>query len=313
MSKKENDYILNLIQSAIKPVEQQLSAVFSKLDEISNEIREIKSVILPKNLDHPQTVANKTDINSAMSTPVQSCSASTPDSCPAQTRAITRPVRQTAVRAKENLAPKTKQSLPKRRPEQQQPKPSRLSSVHLNSKQTVTKKTVTKDSVISPLLKQNCDSQVAEDSQEDTFDEAQEKNIAENEWKVVEKPRRRAFRPSTVIKGTAENTVIKGVEVHKYLHACFFKIGTTATSILNYLKTIKNGYEYSVEQIISKRDTYTSFKIGIPNAVFDEFLSTSVWPVNVSVSEWQPFLRPRSRDNKHQPAGDSRDNQDKMH
>lgn len=112
-----------------------------------------------------------------------------------------------------------------------------------------------------------------------------------NDWQTVK--RRRSKSKAKPIVGTATNTDISGIEMHKFLHACFFTTTTTPEDIKNYLSQVRTKQNYLVEQISSKRETYNSFKIGVPVSVYDDFLSGNAWPANVSVSPWQPFLHAR--------------------
>lgn len=126
-----------------------------------------------------------------------------------------------------------------------------------------------------------------------TADESYERS---DNWEVVTNRKHRRRKHNTVpmsIKGSAKNTEVSGVEVRKYVHGCFFRKDSTPESIISHLKSIRDGFLYTVEQIPSKHDTYKSFKIGIPITVYDDFLTTTAWPINTCITEWRPFLRPR--------------------
>ncbi|KAJ2939969.1 hypothetical protein O0L34_g6674 [Tuta absoluta] len=115
-----------------------------------------------------------------------------------------------------------------------------------------------------------------------------------NPFKTVnyKKPRR---KPAITINGSAVNTGLQGIEQTKYIHACYFQKGTQCNEIVKYLQTIKSGHNYTAETIPAKHDNYTSFKIGVPAAVYDTFMSTSIWPINTRIAPWQPFLFAKQR------------------
>ncbi|KAG7312342.1 hypothetical protein JYU34_001829 [Plutella xylostella] len=115
-----------------------------------------------------------------------------------------------------------------------------------------------------------------------------EKPNNNEKWTTVS---RRKRKPSiAAIQGSAQNTTIKGVDVHKHLHGCFFKKSTKPEDVIEHLRGIHAEGQYTAELIASKRDTYASFKIGIPTSIFDKFTTAEAWPVNISISEWLPFL-----------------------
>lgn len=288
----------------IKPIENKVSALSVKFDALLAEIREVKSI-----LPIIKTVSAN---SSASSTP---CSAvSTPSSRPARTQApAPRKPRASAIRTKERLATFVSKPSNYKQKNQQQiriPEPQRIQTtmtiqndnakyaeiIKRKSDQFINDRIRTNNvsnqvnnALLDPEPKTNCERSSTEPSN---------KEIAPEEPGLLppktRHQRRRNVKPTPVsIKGTAKNTEVTGVEVLRYLHGCYFKHDSTPENIISHLKSVCDDDQYTVEAIPSKRNTYRSFKIGIPTNIYDNFLTDSAWPLNTCINQWRPFLRPR--------------------
>lgn len=295
MSQKiDLDLLKNLITSALKPLDEKINDICSRISQISDEIRELKSVVSNSNSDGSTKPGSYSE---AVTTPASSTK-STPASRPSLTAAAQREKRTTAIRAKEKIS--TQANRPTRPTSLQrrgQPAKIELSSQHTptDKKKIITDKIITTDA--TPLTSNSNQTTAIEKNTTTvtptsipttpTTDVATENG---EQWITVTK---RQPRKSSAIRGSATNTGIQGIERYTYLHGCYFKTETTTDSLIDHLKKVDGGLQYIVEKIPSKHDTYTSFKIGIPAASIEKFMATDVWPLNTNISKWRPFLLPR--------------------
>ncbi|KAJ2937516.1 hypothetical protein O0L34_g18661 [Tuta absoluta] len=121
----------------------------------------------------------------------------------------------------------------------------------------------------------------------------------DNEGQWINVNRRKGPKSKQLVKGAATNTPFGGFDVPRYVHGCFFSTSSTPENINNHLKSVHSA-DYTVEEIASKRDTYKSFKIGIPSSAYNKIMDPSVWPTHVTLSQWRPFLADRK--NRTQPT-----------
>ncbi|KAJ2937424.1 hypothetical protein O0L34_g18612 [Tuta absoluta] len=292
MVKSDSEILKTLLTSAIKPIELKLHEICDKLikfnTKFNTEVHQIKSALCvltaegSKKLVIDHKLPNSTA--SASSTP-ESKRGTTPARHPARTQPPPnipkKQQRATAMRAKEKL----KMQLTKR-PLRGQPKDRPVDDP--KEKMTVNKKSVTnvinlidisKNDSISSISTSSCTLNESMTKEHDaSFSSVGNETLKpithHNEWKTVQRKRKHIKNP-TVIKGSAKNTQIEGIQTYKFLHGCYFKTETTPDSIISHLKSIRDGNNYIVEQIPAKRATYNSYKIGIPTAVYEEFLETS--------------------------------------
>lgn len=300
MSRNDVEQLKSLLISALKPFEQKLSVLFNKIDSLSSELCDLKTVILAKNIVDSSKVVNNCEQRAAHAPPTQisTSNSSTPTSRPAPAQAPSRIQRPAATRTKEKIATQANQQKRTKRTDQ----PAKHEPQQSMAAAKITTNMLKTDNCSSSTLNPT-DISINNALSNDTSRTAghdyritdHEPQTCDDGFQPVQSryQRRKNLKISAVIKGTATDISLKGVEMHKYLHGCYFKTDTTPDSVINHLKSIHNGVQYTAEKIQSKRDTYNSFKIGIPAAVYEKFLSTSVWPVNTSISEWRPFLRPR--------------------
>lgn len=290
MSQKDSDLFKKMLTSVLKPIEHSISEIYKKLDSLSSDISEIKSVIFANSNESSSSkvVKNCKPTAPAQPVPITTNNTSTPTSRPAPTLPPTRAQRSTAVRTKERLASQAKQSV--RAKCRDKPPKDDLPQTMVDDKINMTADNCANSLTVIDSLTEPIDSEL-----EDLEPSIIPNKTTENVWETAQSrhSRRKSRKPAVIIKGTATDTSLKGIIVHRYLHGCYFKNDTTPESVINHLKSIHDGVQYTVEKIPSKRDSYNSFKIGIPTGVYDKFLSTSVWPINTNISEWQPFLRRR--------------------
>ncbi|KAJ2937294.1 hypothetical protein O0L34_g19535 [Tuta absoluta] len=128
-----------------------------------------------------------------------------------------------------------------------------------------------------------------------TPDHDTDMRIFTHTYKARQRNNRRATSTSGIVSGSATNTHLEGIEQVKYLHACYFKKNTSADDLIGYLKSIKNECNFTAEIIPSKHDNYTSFKVGVPAAVYDALSKAAVWPINTRIAPWRPFLFNKGR------------------
>lgn len=295
----DSSAVKNLLIDLLHPLEQKVSDLSAKLQEICNEMREIKSVIMTNKTDNSTKVTQNAVNNSATSTPASRHS--TPSSRPAPaTASAPRKQRAAAVRTKEKLAAMTKQPskfkrLPAKKVLPQIPTAKSEKCVsnenNLNTDNGIINLQKTHEETQNNIVNDTTDNDQFELKTTSLTDQT-----ANQEWETVtsrqQRRRSRKIIP-TSIKGSAKNTEVGGVEILKYLHGCFFKNDSTPENVISHLKSIRDGYHYTAELIPAKRNTYKSYKIGIPLSVYDDFLTTTAWPLNTCITEWQPFLRPR--------------------
>jgi hypothetical protein len=295
MSRIDFEQLKTLITSALKPIELKISEIFTKIDGLNSELIQLKSVVLLNNDVSSSKVVTKDESADAHapSTPVSTSNTTTPTSrpAPASTHAPARAQRPAAARTRERIAALAKQPLRAKRndqPAKHEPRQSMADKkVKMAQNQSV------KDVNIDESYQKPINTEPSSVASQETVPHS---GIpADNDYITYQsRHNRRKHRKSTVtIKGTATNSSIKGVAVYKFLHGCYFKKDTTPDTLINHLKSIYDDERYTVEKIQSKRDSYNSFKIGIPTAVYENFLSTTAWPINTYISEWRPFLRPR--------------------
>lgn len=94
----------------------------------------------------------------------------------------------------------------------------------------------------------------------------------------------------TSIRGRAgpEVTSLKAVEFLKFIH--LWNMVSSADEIRAYLETMCPGGICTVLELKAK-GSYKSYKIGVPNELYDKCLSADVWPRNARVKAW--FFRRR--------------------
>lgn len=113
----------------------------------------------------------------------------------------------------------------------------------------------------------------------------------EEGWqKVVTK--RRGQRRSIVVGNGNTDTELQTVERMRFIQAWSFKPDTTSEMVTRFLKKTKMSDEYYVEKREIKTNRHASFVIGMPESLFSDFQSPSVWPQGVKFTDWFP-ARPR--------------------
>ncbi|XP_073964313.1 uncharacterized protein [Choristoneura fumiferana] len=113
--------------------------------------------------------------------------------------------------------------------------------------------------------------------------------VPEEEWREV---RNRKKRYSSV-RCTAgpEVTPLRAVEYRKYIH--LWNMVSGADEILLYLRSLSPEGSFTVDELKSKGD-YKSYKIGVPAALLERYLSADCWPVNARIRPWL-FRKPGAK------------------
>lgn len=278
MSKTDSKLIQKAVETAVAPLELKIVALVDTVTTLREEIRELKtaiSIVRQGQMTETTTITEKLTPDSVTTKPIGDSYAKMTSSSERENRRVRR----------EQVTPLSMKARTLKKDVNMADKPTSKSRSKKDETQCATPPTCIK-------IPEHSDSK-PKDSPCKTAGFAGPKNnmtTDDNNWQIVKK-RRSASRS---IIGTATDTNVSGIEMTKYLHACYFKTTTTQDDVINHLNQVKSNMNYTVEQITSKRDTYNSYKIGIPATFYNDFLSTSVWPVNISVSPWRPFLLSRN-------------------
>lgn len=83
------------------------------------------------------------------------------------------------------------------------------------------------------------------------------------------------------------------VQKNLHIHAFMFHPQTTESQIIAFLSKKKPSREFTVEKLVARNERYASFKIGIPEDIFNFFLDPNIWPENIAFNEWT-FRRGRN-------------------
>lgn len=121
-----------------------------------------------------------------------------------------------------------------------------------------------------------------------------ESNLAEDENRkiVINKKEEKIRLPSNVKKGNNTNiNTIKASERKKHLHVWRLQSETSTEALTDYVKSLC-GSDVVVQKINhkTKRD-YSSFRITVPERMYDKICQPEVWPVNTEFTEWIWFFR----------------------
>lgn len=110
---------------------------------------------------------------------------------------------------------------------------------------------------------------------------------ASENWQVVRN--RKARLSSARCTAGPEVTSLKAVEYRRYVH--LWNMMSGVDDIRAYMQTLCPGNGFSVEEL-KARGEYKSYKIGVPQELFEKCLSPEVWPENARVKAWL-FRRPQ--------------------
>lgn len=101
------------------------------------------------------------------------------------------------------------------------------------------------------------------------------------EWQEVRNHRKRI----SSVRCTAgpDVTTLKAVEYRKYIH--LWNMASGVDEIRAYMQILGPGKTCTVEELKSKGE-YKSYKIGVPQELYDKCLSAEVWPKNARVKAW---------------------------
>lgn len=101
------------------------------------------------------------------------------------------------------------------------------------------------------------------------------------EWQEVRNRRKRI----SSVRCTAgpDVTTLRAVEYRKYVH--LWNMASGVDEIRAYMQILCPGKTCTVEELKSKGE-YKSYKIGVPQELYDRCLSAEVWPENARVKAW---------------------------
>lgn len=106
----------------------------------------------------------------------------------------------------------------------------------------------------------------------------------ESEWEVVK--RKKTYKRQSRIVGTGNGKTFEVAPKYKHIFATGFAVGTTETSIVDYLKQLRDG-NYLCEKLQTRNDqTVTSFKISVPFYMKEEVLNPDLWPCGIIVDNF---------------------------
>lgn len=125
--------------------------------------------------------------------------------------------------------------------------------------------------------------------------QSMKKQENELEWKVVSRKRSTHVRNRPLVVGSfSGSTSVEGVEKFKAFHVSNLKPSTTVEDLQSFLN--KNFAIAKCEKLSSKYpDSYSSFKVLIPDSDYEKALDGSNWPNKANVHR---FFRPRVVNNQ---------------
>jgi hypothetical protein len=121
---------------------------------------------------------------------------------------------------------------------------------------------------------------------------ARENAIATNQDTWTEVKRSKKINP--IKKGGNTSVVmLKAVERKKFLHLWRLNKCTTEEDLKNYItKLLGEHIDMAIEKLKPRTERdYASFRIGVPESMFEKLCDSDIWPVNVEFSEWIWFRR----------------------
>lgn len=111
---------------------------------------------------------------------------------------------------------------------------------------------------------------------------------AAGEWQEV-RSRKKRFSSVRCTAGP-DVTTLRAVEYRKYIH--LWNMASGKEEVSAYLKTLCLGNTFTVEELKPKGE-YKSYKIGVPQELYEKCISAEVWPENARVKAWL-FRRPHT-------------------
>lgn len=121
------------------------------------------------------------------------------------------------------------------------------------------------DQVIRPIVKEKPSSQ---------------QTSGEAPWKTQRSKRRPA-----ATTGQRADTNLQAVIKKKYIHAWRFSIDTTAEQLESYLDSVVGKKNIEVKAL-SNKGHYASFRVGVAEEDFIEFLDAEIWPKGISIGKY---------------------------
>lgn len=126
-----------------------------------------------------------------------------------------------------------------------------------------------------------------------------DKNNDDHEWTLVsgrKKKQTHSAKPQILRGQNAQIRSIQGIHKKKHLHVWSLRPDTTTETISNYVKSVCNSNDITVDKIQPKVErAYSSFRIGVPEQLFDKVFCVDIWPINAQISEWVWFRNFRKR------------------
>lgn len=129
-----------------------------------------------------------------------------------------------------------------------------------------------------------------ETTQDVAFTLANER-AATGEWQEV-RNRKKRFSSVRCTAGP-QVTTLRAVEYRRYIH--LWNMVSGVDEIRSYLQLLCPEKTCTVEELKPKGE-YKSYKIGVPQELYEKCLSAEVWPENARVKAWL-FRKPQNKDN----------------
>lgn len=121
-------------------------------------------------------------------------------------------------------------------------------------------------------------------------------------WTVASRKRRndKVQRNKRVVRCSgAPSDILCAADTTRYLHVWGAHPDTTEANVIAYLNTKTKSTVYSAVKMMSKRPTnYSSFKVGVPENLYEECISPQYWPKGFSADRWLFRLERSPRDAK---------------
>lgn len=119
-----------------------------------------------------------------------------------------------------------------------------------------------------------------------------------DDFTLVVNRKRNKTRSDTVIKGSATNSILKGVEKQAHLHVYRLDKSTNVEDIVTHLKSNQFN-KISCEKLQSKHpEEYTSFKISVPISDLDKIKNPDIWPTGTCINRyflWKTSMKEKTQ------------------
>ncbi|KAJ2937681.1 hypothetical protein O0L34_g17492 [Tuta absoluta] len=277
MSKSTIEAIEKVLLKIVQPLEMKITKIYERLDEVQAQIRSQKS-----SLHKDEGMRTKNTITQEQKAPASFSKVTqnpTTGTSPSPSLKETTPAINTRVSARSQPAKKSIGA------DRNLPLPNRKSTGNMTTSSITNETRVAPKSAGHQTIDQT--KQVREDESRN-HKEINDDNS--HEWKTVVSKYQRKKQQKTILVGeSVQDDTLKAVDRLKYLQAWSFKPSTTVEEITRYMNNISVSPDFYVEKRKINTKLHASFILGIPESMFDQFYSPTVWPQGVRLAIW--FLR----------------------